>query len=46
MWLVRDFSLKLQSGGKDISPKEYLENSLAPLPVTFFFFFFFFSTTN
>jgi len=31
MWLVRDFSLKLQSNGKDISAKEYLENSLAPI---------------
>lgn len=33
MWLVRDFSLKLESAGKPISPKEYLENSLALLPV-------------
>jgi len=47
MWLVRDFALKLQSNGRDITPKEYLENSLALLPVScqspsplFFFFFF------
>ena len=33
LWLVRDFSLKLVSNGHEISPKEYLENSLQPLDV-------------
>ena len=33
LWLVRDFSLKLESNGREISAKEYLENSLQPLDV-------------
>jgi hypothetical protein len=33
LWLVRDFSLKLTANGRDISAKEYLENSLQPLDV-------------
>lgn len=31
VWLVRDFSLKLVSNGREITSKEYLENSLAPI---------------
>lgn len=31
---MRDFSLKLVSNGRDITSKEYLENSLAPLQGT------------
>ena len=33
LWLVRDFSLKLVANGHEISPKEYLENSLQPIEV-------------
>jgi len=31
MWLVRDFSLELVSGGKEITPDEYLEKALLPM---------------
>ena len=30
-WLVRDFTLELQAGGRVISPDEYLEQALLPL---------------
>eukprot|EP00002_Diphylleia_rotans_P012502 TRINITY_DN2447_c0_g1_i2.p1 TRINITY_DN2447_c0_g1~~TRINITY_DN2447_c0_g1_i2.p1 ORF type:complete len:387 (+),score=71.31 TRINITY_DN2447_c0_g1_i2:534-1694(+) len=32
LWLVRDFTLELSSGGKPISPNQYLENALKPHP--------------
>ena len=32
MWLLRDFVLDLFIDGKGISPNEYLETTLAPLP--------------
>lgn len=31
LWLVRDFSLELVSGGKEITPDEYLEKALEPM---------------
>jgi len=31
MWLVRDFSLELISGGKDITAEDYLEKALLPV---------------
>jgi len=33
MWLVRDFSLVLETGGKQISANEYLRNALQPVKV-------------
>eukprot|EP00698_Gefionella_okellyi_P012374 TRINITY_DN3329_c0_g1_i2.p1 TRINITY_DN3329_c0_g1~~TRINITY_DN3329_c0_g1_i2.p1 ORF type:complete len:653 (-),score=101.34 TRINITY_DN3329_c0_g1_i2:88-2046(-) len=31
LWLVRDFSLQLEAGGKQISSNEYLKNALQPV---------------
>lgn len=31
MWLLRDFSLKLQIGGREVTATEYLENFLQPI---------------
>jgi hypothetical protein len=33
MWLVRDFALQLEVGGRKISPNEYLSNALQPAKV-------------
>ena len=35
MWLVRDFSLKLEVEGNPITSKDYLENALRPLVVLY-----------
>lgn len=34
VWLLRDFYLSLEDGGHQVTPKEYLETALAPLPGT------------
>lgn len=31
VWLLRDFQLRLEAGGRPISPGEYLEEALAPI---------------
>jgi hypothetical protein len=36
MWLLRDFALDLSVEGKQITPTEYLENTLLPIQVTLF----------
>lgn len=32
LWLLRDFYLKLEEDGQQVSPRDYLEAALAPLP--------------
>lgn len=31
IWLLRDFQLRLESNGKQITPAEYLEEALLPV---------------